>query len=59
MNHLNSNDILNTASEQIKLLVLRENTSYALDSKKLIDIVLFDFAKVFDSVPHQRLLTTT
>ena len=59
MNHLNSNDILSMASKQIiPVLVLRENISYALDNKELIKIVILDFAKVFDSVPHQWLLTS-
>ena len=40
-----------------QLLTLTENISHALDHKKQIDIILLDFAKAFDTVPHQRLLT--
>ena len=65
MNYLNSNNILvenqhgfrSNHSYVIQLLTLTENISYALDHKKQIDIILLDFAKAFDTVPHQRLLT--
>ena len=42
------------ASEQI---IPVSHISHALDHKKQIDIILIDFAKAFDTVPHQRLLT--
>ena len=67
MNHLNSNNVLvenqhgfranHSCVTQLLTLVLTENISYALDHKKQIDIILLDFAKAFDTVPHQRLLT--
>ena len=33
-----------------------EDLSYALDQQTQTDVILLDFAKAFDSVPHQRLL---
>ena len=38
------------------LEALEERTSL-LDGGKSIDVIYFDFAKAFDSVPHQRLLS--
>ena len=65
MNHLNSNNILienqhgfrANHSYVTQLLTLTEDVSYALNHWKQIDVVLFDFAKAFDTVHHQRLLT--
>ena len=65
MNHLNSNNILVKNQHGFRadhscvtqLLTLTESISYALDHRKQIDIILLDFAKVFDTIPHQRLLT--
>ena len=34
-----------------------EDISYVLDHQKQIDIILLDFSKAFNSVPHQQLLT--
>ncbi|XP_065892800.1 uncharacterized protein [Dysidea avara] len=34
-----------------------DHISFALDHQKQIDIILLDFSKAFDTVPHQRLLT--
>ena len=31
--------------------------NYALDHQKQVDIILLDFSKAFDTVPHQRLLS--
>jgi len=37
-------------------LCMVEDLSYALDQQKQTYVILLDFAKAFDSVPHQRLL---
>ena len=39
-----------------QLIALAEDLSYALDQQTQTDVTLLDFAKAFDSVPHQRLL---
>ena len=64
MNHLNSNNILIDTQHGFRsqhscvtqLISLIEDLSYALDQQKQTDVILIDFAKPFDSVPHQRLL---
>jgi len=33
-----------------------EDLSFAMDNQKQVDVILLDFSKAFDSVPHQRLL---
>jgi len=33
-----------------------EDLSFAMDYQKQVDVILLDFSKAFDSVPHQRLL---
>ena len=38
-----------------QLIALFYNYSYALNHQKQIDIVLLDFAKAFDTVPHCHL----
>ena len=61
MNHLNSNNTLVENQHGFRadhfcvtqLLIITESTSYALDHRKQIDIILLDFAKAFDTVPHQ------
>ena len=64
MSHLNSNNILIENQHGFRaghscatqLLTLTEDILHALDQKKQVDIILLDFAKAFDTVPHQRLL---
>ena len=64
MIHLNANNILienqhrfrPSHSYVIQLITLTEDVLYALDHQKQADIVLLDFAKAFDIVPHRRLL---
>jgi len=65
MDHLNQNNILienqhgfrSNHSCVTQLITLTEDISHALDHQKQIDVILLDFSKAFDSVPHQRLLT--
>ena len=40
-----------------QLLHVMEDLTKLLDDKNNIDIIYFDFKKVFDTVPHKRLLT--
>ena len=64
MEHLNSNNVLNENQHGFRsnhscitqLLALTEDLSFALDHQQQIDVVLLNFSKAFDSVPHQRLL---
>ena len=65
MNHLNQHNVLienqhgfrSQHSCVTQLITLTEDISYALDHQTQIDIILLDFSKAFDTVPHQRLLT--
>ena len=41
----------------MQLITLTEGISFALDHYKQTDIILLDFSKTFNTVPHQRLLT--
>ena len=65
MDHLNVHNILINSQHGFRsnhscvtqLMALVEDLSYyALDQQKQTDVILLDFAKAFDSVPHQRLL---
>ena len=66
MDHLNQNNILienqhgfrSNHSCVTQLITLTEDISFALDHHKQTDIILLDFSKAFDTVPHQRLLTS-
>ena len=65
MEHLSSNNILienqhgfrSQHSYATQLISLVEDLSYTLDQQKQTDVILLGFAKAFDSVPHQRLLS--
>ena len=62
--HLNSFNVLienqhgfrSQHSCVIQLISLLEDLSYSMDHHQQTDVILLDFAKAFDSVPHQRLL---
>ena len=41
---------------ETQLRITLEDLAKNLDHGKQSDIILFDFAKAFDTVPHQRLL---
>ena len=62
MEHLNSNNILidGFRSQHSFITNLARFTerslSYDLDQQKQTNVILLDCTKVFDSVPHQRLL---
>ena len=64
MDHLTSNHILNdyqygfrpSHSCQAQLISIVEELQLALDCHYQVDILMLDFSKAFDSVPHQRLL---
>ena len=65
MNHLNLNNILidnqhgfrANHSCTTQLIAFIEDVSHALDHQKQVDIILLDFSKAFDTVPHQRFLS--
>ena len=42
---------------QTRLISLVEDLLHAMDNQYQIDIILLDFTKAFDKVPHRRLLT--
>ena len=41
---------------QTQLISFMEDISYALDNQLQTDLILLDFSKAFDTVPHKRLL---
>ena len=65
MEHLQNHSILSDFqhgfrpgySYQTQLIDFIENIQHAMDQRKQADLILLDFSKVFDTVPHQRLLT--
>ena len=64
MTHLEDNAILSDAQHgfrkgrscETQLLLLLENLTKTLDNRRQVDLILTDFSKAFDKVPHQRLL---
>ena len=64
MNYLISNNLLNDSQHGFLpgrsaitcLLSYLENVTSSLDSSLCVDVMYVDFAKAFDSVPHQHLL---
>ena len=64
MDHLTKNNVINKHQHdfrpeyscQSQLLSLTEYILKAMDNKKQMDLVLLDFCKAFDKVPHKRLL---
>ena len=65
MEHLQDNNVLIKNQHgfrvghscQTQLISLIENLLCAMDNRYQTDIILLDFSKVFDKVPHSRLLT--
>ena len=64
MTHLEDNAILSDAQHGLRkgrscetqLLLLLENLTKILDNRRQVDLILTDFSKTFDKVPHQHLL---
>jgi len=64
MNHLQSNHILTNQQHgfrpgfscQTQLIALVEDLKHNMDNHCLVDLILLDFAKAFNRVPHQCLL---
>ena len=64
MSHLGKNNILNSFQHGFRsghscttqLLTVIEELANSIDSHKQVDVLFLDFAKAFDTVPHQRLL---
>ena len=44
-------------SMESQLVTVTEDNLYAIDHKLQTDVILSDFQKAFDTVPHQRLLS--
>ena len=65
MNHLVMYNIINNHQHsfrpahscQSQLILLTKDMLRAMDVQKQVDLILLDFCKAFDKVPHQRLLT--
>ncbi len=64
MMHYDTNSILTDAQHgfrrrrscESQLLITVDSLAKTLDARQQIDIILLDFSKAFDKVPHQRLL---
>ncbi|XP_021338874.1 uncharacterized protein LOC110440250 [Mizuhopecten yessoensis] len=64
MNHLNQNNILvnyqhgfrKGHSCERQLLQTVDEISRAMDNRKQVNVMILDFSKAFDTVPHRRLL---
>jgi len=65
INHLQSNHILTNQQHdfrpgfscQTQLTTLVEDLQHNMDNHCQVDLILLDFAKAFDRVPHQHLLS--
>ena len=65
MEHLNQYNILNTFqygfrqgfSCEAQLASVVEDILFAMDNLHQVDLILLDFCKAFDTVPHHRLAT--
>ena len=64
MDHINTNNILinnqhdfrSGFSCQTQLISLFDDITYAMDNHYQTDVILLDFSKAFDTVPHRCLL---
>ena len=64
MDHINTNNILinnqhgfrSGVSCQTQLISLIDDIACAMDNHYQTDLILLDFSKAFDTVPHRRLL---
>ncbi|XP_056022162.1 uncharacterized protein LOC130055030 [Ostrea edulis] len=64
MRHLEGNNILHDAQHGFgkkrscgsQLILTIQDLAYNIESKGQADVILIDFAKAFDKVPHKRLL---
>ena len=67
MKHLDKHNILTDAQHgfrkrrscESQLIITTEDLARNIDNKKQTDVILLDFSKAFDKVPHQRLLYKT
>ena len=65
MNHFDNHSILSDAQHgfrksrscETQLLVTTHDFAKTLSDRKQVDVVLLDFSKAFDKVPHQRLMS--
>ena len=64
MNHLQNNQVLSDNQHGFRagfscttqLVSLIEDISFNMDARRQVDMILLDFSKAFDTVPHHRLL---
>ena len=64
MEHLDQHDILSDYQHGFRkrrscdsqLVITLHDLTQALDQKKSVDVIILDFTKAFDTVPHHRLL---
>ena len=64
MSHLEAHDILTDAQHgfrrrrscETQLILTVQDSAQGIEDKQQIDVILLDFSKAFDKVPHRRLL---
>ena len=64
MNHLQNNQVLSDSQHGFRagfscttqLASLIEHICYNMDARRQVDMILLDFSKAFDTVPHHRLI---